>query len=202
MNTSKNIIARILNKFKWQTFKENSFNIVLTTGLIGLSTVLYFHNVACTKTINDGLPSIMNNRIQSNVHNNFIVGVTLKCAPSVVSIEIKNSKLFSPQTGEPRIISTGSGFVVKDGGWIMTNAHVIMNKPNAIINIITTAGDTYEATVEDIDLKLDLALLKINSHKLHALALGRSENITPGEWVVALGSPLALRNTITAGVVS
>lgn len=202
MNTSKNIIARIINKFKWQTFKEHAFNVVLTTGLIGLSTVLYFHNAACTKPINDGLPNVMNNRVQSTVHNNFIVGVTKKCAPSVVAIEVKNSKVFSPETGKPRIISTGSGFVVKDDGWIMTNAHVIMNKPNAVIDIITTAGDTYEATIEDIDLKLDLALLKISSYKLHALALGRSENITPGEWVVALGSPLALRNTITAGVVS
>lgn len=98
-------------------------------------------------------------------------------------------------------MSTGSGFVAKPNGWIITNAHVIMNKPNSTINVVATNGDVHEAVVTDIDLKLDLALLKINSNKIPALELGESKDVIPGEWVVAIGSPLSMKHTVTAGVV-
>ncbi|GLV34431.1 HTRA2-related serine protease [Carabus blaptoides fortunei] len=96
----------------------------------------------------------------------------------------------------------GSGFIISEDGWILSNAHVVMNKPNALVCVVTAKGAAYTATVHDIDLKHDLALLKIPSTGLPSLSLGDSSSVSTGEWVVALGNPLSLKHTITAGVIS
>ncbi|KAF6210184.1 hypothetical protein GE061_013286 [Apolygus lucorum] len=100
--------------------------------------------------------------------------------------------------------SNGSGFIVKDDGLVITSAHVIMaGKTGGTVNIKMSDGTNYHGTVEDVDLKADLATIRIKpSKRLPTIPLGSDKDLRPGEWVVAIGSPLALANTITAGVVS
>nr|XP_010309696.1 PREDICTED: serine protease HTRA3 [Balearica regulorum gibbericeps] len=96
---------------------------------------------------------------------------------------------------------------MSDSGLIVTNAHVV-SSTNAIsgrqqLKVQLQNGDTYEATIKDIDKKSDIATIKIHpKKKLPVLLLGHSADLRPGEFVVAIGSPFALQNTVTTGIVS
>ncbi|XP_068606856.1 serine protease HTRA3a [Brachionichthys hirsutus] len=137
---------------------------------------------------------------------NFIADVVEKIAPAVVHIELF---VRHPLFGRHMRLSSGSGFIVSHSGLIVTNAHVV----TAIAAVPGTPqlrvqlhdGDAYEAVVKDVDRKADIATIKVKFNpqkKLSALSLGRSADLRPGEFVVAIGSPFALQNTVTTGIVS
>ncbi|XP_027856848.1 serine protease HTRA2, mitochondrial [Xiphophorus couchianus] len=129
---------------------------------------------------------------------NFIADVVEKSTPAVVYIEIVGRNPFS---GREIPVSNGSGFIISSDGLIITNAHVVANKRGVRVKL--TNGDTYNATVQDIDPGADIATIKITSTKpFPTLKLGQSSEVRQGEFVVAMGSPFALRNTITSGIVS
>ncbi|KAI4804260.1 hypothetical protein KUCAC02_025894 [Chaenocephalus aceratus] len=124
--------------------------------------------------------------------------VVEKSNPAVVYIEIVGRHPFS---GREVPVSNGSGFIISSDGLIVTNAHVVANKRGVRVKL--TNGDTYNATVQDVDQAADIATIKITARNpLPTLSLGRSSDIRQGEFVVAMGSPFALRNTITSGIVS
>ena len=133
---------------------------------------------------------------------NFIADLVEETAPGLVYIEIKDGGVRDYYTGQPLTVSNGSGFIVDSDGLILTNAHVVINKPRASIQVRLQDGRSFAGVVEDVDVKSDLATVRINSSNLPKMKLGTSKDIRPGEWVIALGSPLALSNTITTGVVS
>jgi len=133
---------------------------------------------------------------------NFIADLVEETAPGLVYIEIKDTGVRDYFTGQPVTSSNGSGFIVGEDGLILTNAHVVINKPRANILVRLQDGRVFAGTVEDVDVKSDLATLRIPCKNLPQMKLGSSSDVRPGEWVVAMGSPLALSNTITTGVVS
>lgn len=134
----------------------------------------------------------------SNKKYNFIADVVEKAAPAVVYIEIKTRH---PLFGErPIAVSNGSGFLVRPDGLIITNAHVVANMKTVTVKLHD--GRVFEGQVISFDRNTDLATVKINAKNLPVLKLGSSNKVRPGEWVVAMGSPLSLSNTITAGVIS
>ncbi|MEA4925825.1 MAG: trypsin-like peptidase domain-containing protein [Syntrophomonadaceae bacterium] len=96
----------------------------------------------------------------------------------------------------------GSGFLISENGYILTNQHVIDNASNITIHLAN--DDTaYNAQIAGQDYELDLAVLKIDSkNKFSTLVLGDSNTIRAGEWVVAIGNPYGLDHTVTVGVVS
>ncbi|GAB1290964.1 Serine protease HTRA2, mitochondrial [Apodemus speciosus] len=129
---------------------------------------------------------------------NFIADVVEKTAPAVVYIEILDRHPFS---GREVPISNGSGFVVASDGLIVTNAHVVADRRRVRVRL--PSGDTYEAMVTAVDPVADIATLRIQTKEpLPTLPLGRSADVRQGEFVVAMGSPFALQNTITSGIVS
>uniref|UniRef100_A0A8D2LK25 HtrA serine peptidase 4 n=1 Tax=Varanus komodoensis TaxID=61221 RepID=A0A8D2LK25_VARKO len=129
---------------------------------------------------------------------NFIADVVEKIAPAVVHLELFRR---SPYTNQEVLVSSGSGFIMSEDGLIITNAHVLSNKQR--IKVELQSGHQFDARVEDLDNKLDIALIKIDTDMvLPVLLLGRSTDLRPGEFVVALGSPFSLQNTVTTGIVS
>ncbi|KAL0613972.1 Serine protease HTRA4 [Plecturocebus cupreus] len=131
-------------------------------------------------------------------NNNFIAPVVEKVAPSVVHLQLWRRLL---PGSKPVPVYSGSGFIVSEDGLIITNAHVVMNQQG--IEVELQSGAHYEAIIKDIDLKLDLAVIKIEANAdLPVLLLGRSSDLRAGEFVVALGSPFSLQKTATAGIVS
>ncbi|CAG5123914.1 unnamed protein product [Candidula unifasciata] len=129
--------------------------------------------------------------------NNFIADVVEKAGPAVVFLEIKGRH---PLTGRPVTLSNGSGFIVRSYGIILTNAHVVANK--STVSVKLQDGRVMEGQVTAVDPISDLAAVKIAAKDLPVIPLGESSDIRPGEWVIAMGSPLSLSNTVTCGIVS
>ncbi len=96
--------------------------------------------------------------------------------------------------------AVGSGFIVSSDGEVMTNAHVV----DGASAIIVTLADKreFKARLVGADKRTDVAVLKIEAHGLPAVRIGDSRAIRVGEWVLAIGSPFGLENTVTAGIVS
>jgi serine protease Do len=109
-----------------------------------------------------------------------------------------------PQGGAPQSQtqqSLGSGFVVDKDGYVMTNRHVVEGADQ--IQITLSNGKTYDAKLIGKDARTDVALLKIEPREtLTVLNLGNSDQSEVGEWVMAIGSPFGLGNSVTVGVVS
>jgi len=98
--------------------------------------------------------------------------------------------------------SLGSGFIVDKNGYIMTNNHVVENADE--IKVKLSEGKEYRAKVVGRDSKTDLALIKISSllGDLPTLPLGDSDRVKVGEWVLAIGNPFGLEETVTKGIIS
>jgi serine protease Do len=95
----------------------------------------------------------------------------------------------------------GAGFIIDSSGIVVTNNHVV--KDAKTISVTLSNGTSYPAKVLGTDPKTDLAVLKISAgHPLPYVELGDSSAVQPGEWVVALGNPFGLDETVTAGIVS
>ncbi|HZF15564.1 MAG TPA: DegQ family serine endoprotease [Steroidobacteraceae bacterium] len=94
----------------------------------------------------------------------------------------------------------GSGFIISSDGYILTNAHVVADASEVTVRM----NDRRElsATVVGIDRKSDVAVIKVDAKNLPTVTLGDPSKIKPGEWVVAIGSPFGLENSVTAGIVS
>jgi serine protease Do len=102
---------------------------------------------------------------------------------------------------EHRLQSLGSGFIIDKQGYIVTNNHVVENADK--IKVILKDGKEFEATVIGLDPKTDLALIKVEAKQnLPCVKFGNSKNLKVGQWVVAIGSPFGLEQTVTAGIVS
>ena len=96
--------------------------------------------------------------------------------------------------------SLGSGFVISADGEILTNNHVIAGADSIMVRL--TDGKEYKAKVLGKDSKLDLALLKIDAKGLRPVNLGDSDKSRVGDWVIAIGNPFGLGQTVTAGIIS
>ena len=110
----------------------------------------------------------------------------------------------SPQRQAPqqfRVPSMGSGFVISSDGYIVTNHHVVEGVDE--IRVHFADGTESEAKVVGLDAKTDIALIRVESASdLHALRLGDSDALLPGDFVVAIGNPFGLDHTVTFGIVS
>jgi serine protease Do len=95
----------------------------------------------------------------------------------------------------------GSGFIVDPKGFILTNQHVVQGATR--ISVRMQSGEQYIGTVVGVDEETDLAVLKVNAGKdLPAIKLGDSNTVEVGDWVLAIGSPFGLEQTVTAGIIS
>lgn len=94
----------------------------------------------------------------------------------------------------------GSGFIISVDGYVLTNAHVVDGADEVYVTL--TDRREFKAKVLGADARTDVAVLKIDGGKLPALTMGDSGKIRTGEWVIAIGSPFNLENTVTAGIIS
>ena len=122
-----------------------------------------------------------------------IADIAARSLPSVVTIKVKG----------PIAEGTGSGFVVRKDGYILTNNHVVaIAIPTGKITVLFLDGKSADATIIGRDESYDLAVIRVDRRNLPVLALGASASVVVGDPVIAVGAPLGLDSTVTSGIVS
>lgn len=150
--------------------------------------------------------------------SNFVAQVVAKVGPAVVRIDSTgkvaqkvpeqfNNPLFKQFFGEQLPIpeervehGTGSGFILSPDGRVLTNAHVVAGADT--IKVTLKDGRVLAGKVMGTDPVTDVAVVKIDAANLPIVTLGKSDNLLPGQWAIAIGNPLGLDNTVTLGIVS
>ena len=120
--------------------------------------------------------------------------------PSVVAVRAYSQVFSRHEPNAERSAMSGSGVLISSDGYIATNKHVIDGASRISINL--SDRRTFDARVVGIDGATDLALLRIRARDLPYLRFGNSDSLRVGEWVMAVGNPFQLENTVTAGIVS
>ena len=158
----------------------------------------------------------------NNPNINFIATAVQKVGPAVVRIDASRQissslpenlkhpllRRFFGSDGENSLDSvpdkfergTGSGFIIGSDGRLITNAHVVDGAER--VQVTLKDGTIYEGKVLGTDAFTDVAVIKIEAEDLPTASLGDAENLTPGEWAIAIGNPLGLDNTVTVGIIS
>ena len=104
------------------------------------------------------------------------------------------------QVQTPKRVAAGSGVIISTDGYIVTNNHVVDGADELTVTL--NDNKEYSARIIGADKTTDLALIKIDGKNLPAIVIANSDDVKVGEWVLAVGNPLGLNNTVTAGIVS
>ncbi len=122
-----------------------------------------------------------------------VAGLASRLLPSVVSLEVRGAQG----------AGTGSGFVIREDGYILTNNHVVAAAAeDGEITVSFSDGKEADARIVGRDASYDLAVVKVDARGLPKVALGDSDAVVVGDPVIAIGSPLGLSGTVTTGIVS
>lgn len=156
--------------------------------------------------------------------NDAFVEISKTVTPTVVYIEVKSGpkgnqqeKQQQPEGNDPfkfffgpdfeapdqgPQMGSGSGVIISNDGYIVTNNHVVKGAGDHGIKVTLTDKREFDAKVIGLDENTDLAVIKIEASGLPVMSFGNSDNVQVGQWVLAIGNPLGLNYTVTAGIVS
>lgn len=136
------------------------------------------------------------------------IEVAEKVTPTIVQVSVVSERenphadfFFFPFKDMPKEQrGSGSGIIISDDGYIVTNNHVVENATKVTVGM--SDKRSFDAKVVGTDPLTDLAVIKIDAKNLSAAYLGDSDDLKVGQWVMAIGNPLSLASTVTAGIVS
>lgn len=199
-----------------------SFIVVLMSGFIFGHYVFSKKPENLTNTADAKTREQINNNITDS-RKNAITETVSKVSNAVVGINVTELReykdpfgdmfgndpffkhFFGDRSYKQEVQSLGSGFIISEDGYIITNDHVVGNATKVVIT--TTNGDHLDADIIGKDPTTDIALLKVSKNNLPFITIGNSDDVIIGEWVIALGNPFGLfevnqKPTVTVGVVS
>jgi Do/DeqQ family serine protease len=211
-------------KFSW---KKPAIYLVLPlvgagTAIVGqrlLSADVLQPQPVVAQTVETQVAQNRTSTLLSSGDNNFIAAAAERVGPAVVRIDssrtvktrvpaIFNDPFFrqffgsevpnAPSTRVER--GTGSGFIINKDGLILTNSHVVDGADT--VSVTMKDGREFQGKVVGQDPLTDVAVVKVQASGLPTVALGNSDALKPGEWAIAIGNPLGLDNTVTAGIIS
>lgn len=213
----------------WQTLHQGGKYISLL--LLSTIASCSFGYLAAKEQLPSTLesPAVANQQVAdsssilASTNTNFISNVVDKVGPAVVRINASTTvasrsgtddefedpffrRFFGNRTPQGGSIEreirqgTGSGFIINKNGQIMTNAHVVAGATKVTVTL--KDGRTLAGKVRGIDRVTDVAVIEVAQKNLPSIQLGSSAAIKPGEWAIAIGNPLGLDNTVTAGIIS
>ncbi len=230
LRRQENLGTRGTGEVKSQKSKAKKHYSLLAAGIVvfSLSSCSFRESAGEAQTQQSPLPPPVVNSPNSSVNSravlpsitdpNFVVAAVQKVGPAVVRINAAKTvttqlpeafndpllrRFFGGPEAQPReriVRGTGSGFILNANGQILTNAHVV----NGADRVSVTLKDrrTFEGKVLGQDTVTDVAVIQIQANNLLTVAIGNSDVLQPGEWVIAIGNPLGLDNTVTAGIIS
>ncbi|MGE5353970.1 MAG: Do family serine endopeptidase [Acidobacteriota bacterium] len=149
--------------------------------------------------------------IDVNAFSKAFIEVADKVTPSIVKITVVSETKENPHEDLPfffpfkddvprKEMGSGSGVIISDDGYILTNNHVVENATK--VDVTLNDRRVFDAKVVGTDPQTDLAVVKIDASGLPSAYLGNSDNVKVGQWVMAIGNPLSLASTVTAGIIS
>lgn len=161
----------------------------------------------------------VNKGVSIEDYSNTAISVANKVLPSVVGIEVDfsvsaNYPTFSAATQSATSKATGSGVIISKDGYILTNNHIIdtsstttskyytVSDANKVLVYLYEEDNPVEAKIVGSDSVTDLAILKIDRNDLTPAEIGDSDSVQVGEFAMAIGNPLDMRNTVTSGIIS
>ena len=163
-------------------------------------------------------PPIQNTNTQLQGLNDAFVEISKSVTPTVAYIEVTTEQTEkspsgmdgrqfpfdfmpeAPDNGPNK--GSGSGIIISKDGYILTNNHVVKGASENGIKVILTDKREYTAKLIGVDPNTDVAVIKVEANDLQEATVGNSDNVQVGQWVVAIGNPLGLNSTVTAGIVS
>ncbi|BAU14950.1 HtrA2 peptidase [Leptolyngbya sp. NIES-3755] len=199
-----------------KTWKQSAIYFMLP--LVGAGTALVGNRLLSENPITPPAIAQTTNRTSTIADPNFIAAAVDRVGPAVVRInasrtvqtrvpEIFNDPFFRQFFGadvpnQQRRVErgTGSGFIISADGLILTNAHVVSGADT--VSVTMKDGRELRGRVVGQDPLTDVAVIRVQANNLPTVALGNSETLKPGEWAIAIGNPLGLDNTVTAGIIS
>lgn len=188
-----------------KTFLAGFLGAALACGIAGGGFVAW--NASHSSSSTTVLGSSTNRSVSGSESSDRAVSVADKALPSVVAIDVYTSNgttsswgnLFDNGNGALTYSGLGSGVIISSDGYILTNNHVVEGADSLKV---TASGQEYEAKVVGVDQSSDLAVLKIDATGLQAAEIGSSADLVPGQWVMTVGSPFGLEQSVATGIVS
>jgi len=198
------------------------FLLILVGILIGTILTLYQQGlwvndqaqVKFTEVMRSERP-VLSDKMLENIDDRFLFkSVAEMVTPTVVYIETVVSVDRAENRREDRgddfwdrflphqARTVGSGILITNDGYILTNNHVIEDAVNNGIRVVLNDKRSFKARIVGTDSSTDLAVIKIDGRDLPSIVIGDSDQVDVGEWVLAIGNPFRLRSTVTAGIVS
>ncbi len=184
-----------------------------------VSTAMVESPAIATPTIGSSAPML------AGANGNFITQVVDKVGPAVVRINASTTiaaatqrsgaefedpffqRFFgdrmpqqAPRKAQEVRQGTGSGFIINNSGQILTNAHVVAGATKVTVTL--RDGRTIQGKVKGLDRVTDVAVIEVGEKNLPSVQIGNSDLLKPGEWAIAIGNPLGLDNSVTAGIIS
>ncbi|MFH2032610.1 MAG: Do family serine endopeptidase [Bacteroidota bacterium] len=180
-------------------------------GIILVSGFGYVRPSLADVQIGSEKPPVQQINADAQAFNDAFVNVAEKVTPSIVQITVvskmktdphKGLEFFLPFRGEipKERQGGGSGVIISSDGYILTNNHVVENATQ--VEVALKDKRKFSAVIIGTDPLTDLSVIKIDAKDLKAVHLGDSDNLKVGQWVMAIGNPLSLSSTVTAGIVS
>lgn len=190
---------------------------LISAGTVAIASL---HHPASATTAEPVLLSQGTGRLLTGQSSNFIADAVDRVGPAVVRIDaartvvqrvpsIFNDPFFREFFGDFGMAGppttrvergTGSGFIISGDGVILTNAHVVEGAEQVIVTL--KDGREFRGEVVGEDPVTDVAVIRVQAAGLPTVQLGDSNSLRPGEWAIAIGNPLGLDNTVTAGIIS
>jgi S1-C subfamily serine protease len=166
--------------------------VALVAGALG-GGIGYFLSERAHNFLHNKDVSLAKTDTPANRPKGSVAEIVQRVGPAVVSIDVRTSD----------VQGTGSGVVIDKGGYILTNNHVVSSAASSGTILVTfTDQDSVPARIVGRDPLTDLAVIKVDYDKLTVATLGDSSTLAQGDPVIAIGSPLGLRNSVSAGIVS
>ena len=216
---------------EWKAPKEKShvgrsFGIPFLSGLLGTTVALSIcfgvpeiknliigeNYTSSTSTSQSQVSNPVSNAVSLANYSETGIAVADKVRPSIVGIRVEFSvdSIFYPSTQTST--AEGSGIIMTEDGYILTNNHIVSSSSSSSFYEVSKANkvtvylygdDTgYEAEIVGMDDQTDLAVIKIDKTGLTAAELGDSDSVLVGEYAMAIGNPLGLQNSVSAGIIS
>ena len=196
-------------KLPWGLLLMVALCCALVGGVVGAGSILLVQNMQAEATVPETDPSY----IMQSVRENAVIEIVEVAAGEQMTPAQVYAANVNSTVGITTAVTTnfwgyqstsaasGSGFIISNDGYILTNFHVIEDSDSISVSMYN--GDSYEATLIGYDESNDIAVLKIDSEGLVPVVLGDSDNLNVGDSVVAIGNPLGeLTFTLTSGAIS